>query len=50
MTEFVKTSLYPGSSLNILTPQLQVPIAYSKTENIKKEHLMDTKHFVNFTH
>ena len=49
MTEFVKTSLYQGSSINILTPQLQLPMAFESLEKLGGEQLMDSNNFVNFT-
>jgi hypothetical protein len=52
MTELIKTSLYPGSSINILTPQQQVPINFPSDkfylEGASKESLNKDEFFINF--
>jgi hypothetical protein len=52
MTEMSRSFLYPGSSINILTPQLQVPMQFDPLkfymEDAKKESLMSQGFFINF--
>lgn len=52
MTEMLRTSLYQGCPVNILIPQIQVPIQVKVgeryLEKIKKEHVIDGGHFVSF--
>ena len=53
MTEFTKYSLYGGTKIKFLTPQLQVPLPHygdeRYLEKLTKSHLSDSTHYVNFT-
>lgn len=52
MSEMANSSLYPGSNIKILTPQLQVPMQFDPVkfylESVQKESLTNDDFFINF--
>lgn len=52
MTEMKRACMFQGSDINILTPQVQVPIQFDSSkfylDDVKKEALQDSNNFINF--